>query len=292
MILPTTVVILARNEQEQIADCIGSVRDLVDEILVIDMESSDATASIASELGARVISHPLIPNFDLARSTGIRAARNEWILILDADEMPTRPLMESLHELIKNDRCDVAFLPRANFALSGFSPREGNFPEWQLRFFKRPWIDVDGYLGKIHTTYRPLPDARILKVSGRYPEHCLLHYSNPTLEFLWEKVNRYTSEEARTRWDAGHRSGLGGLRRTCWKFARRWLFSGACFEGWHAFWLCWISGIYEAFVQAKLWEMSLHDGLIPTTAMARSRMRRLVQDAMQNVASSSSQASS
>lgn len=273
--MPVSALILARNEEEQIADCILAVRDRVDEVLVIDMESEDATASVATSLGARVLSHPRITNFDAARTPGIRAARNEWILVIDADEHPTPALLETLREMVAKDSIDAAYLPRANLAFSGFSPREANFPEMHLRFFRRSSIDLDGYSGRIHSVYRLLPGARATEVQGSFPDHCLLHYTNPTIEFLWEKVNRYTSEEARDRYAAGQRIGIVCLWRSARKFIRRWLFSGSFREGWHGFWLCWVSGVYEALVHAKLWEMSLHQGRIPDTRTARARMRSL-----------------
>lgn len=276
---PVSVVLLARDEEVLLAGCIASVGGWAAEVVVVDMESRDRTAAIAAELGAKVVPHEIIGNFDLARTAGIRAARCEWILIVDADEVPTPALLGTLGDIVREDRADVVFLPRANLSLSGFAPHEGGFPEMQMRMFRRSQVDVDGYTGKIHTVYRPLSGARILEVKGRFPHHCLLHYTNPALEPLWDKINRYTSEEARTRYpEAGFRMRPWHLWRPVKQFFRRYVKGGAWMDGWRGFWLCWINAVYNGLIVAKMWEMSLHGGKIPDAGMARALMREIVKE--------------
>jgi glycosyltransferase involved in cell wall biosynthesis len=277
---PVSVVVLARNEETLIGECLSSVAGWADELVVVDMGSTDATASIAREMGAVVLSHPVIGNFDLARTPGIMAARNDWILVLDADEAPTVDLLETLAGIVADDGADLLKLPRANLCLSGFARHAERFPETTLRMFKRSKVDVEGYTGRIHTFYHPVEGARIHRVPGSYPRHCLLHFTNPSLGAVWAKTDLYTSEEAMSRGAGIPKSvrpwHLWGPVRV---FFRRLVWSGAWRDGWRGFWLSWLSASYEMLVLAKQWEMSLHDGRIPDAAMARSRMRRLVREA-------------
>ena len=77
---------IVRNEGPRIATCLASVRGLADEIVVVDTGSSDGTASLARDLGARVVDFPWCDDFSAARNAGLSAATARWILVLDADE--------------------------------------------------------------------------------------------------------------------------------------------------------------------------------------------------------------
>lgn len=78
--------IIAKNEESNIARCIGSCEHIVDEIIVVDTGSTDNTVKIAKSLGAKVIIDPWDNNFSKARNRAVDEATSEWILYLDCDE--------------------------------------------------------------------------------------------------------------------------------------------------------------------------------------------------------------
>lgn len=77
---------IVKDEERHLAACLESVRDVVDEIVVVDTGSTDATISIAERHGARVLHHPWTGDFSAARNASLAAATCDWILVLDADE--------------------------------------------------------------------------------------------------------------------------------------------------------------------------------------------------------------
>lgn len=77
---------IVKNEQHNLARCLNSIRDYVDEIVIVDTGSTDSTVEIAKGFGARVIEEPWRDNFSRARNTGLEHAGGDWILFLDADE--------------------------------------------------------------------------------------------------------------------------------------------------------------------------------------------------------------
>ena len=77
-----SVLILARNEEHQILDCINSVKSFADEIIVIDDFSTDRTAEISNELGARVIKHALDGNWGAQQTFAIEQAKFDWIFFM------------------------------------------------------------------------------------------------------------------------------------------------------------------------------------------------------------------
>lgn len=78
--------LIAKNEQTLLPDCLASVRDVVDEVVLVDTGSTDQTVEIAERFGARVFHFPWADDFSAARNHSLEQASGDWILILDADE--------------------------------------------------------------------------------------------------------------------------------------------------------------------------------------------------------------
>jgi GT2 family glycosyltransferase/glycosyltransferase involved in cell wall biosynthesis/ankyrin repeat protein/predicted Zn-dependent protease len=77
---------IARNEADKLAACLRSVADLVDEMVVVDTGSADATREVASRCGARVVDFAWVDDFAAARNESVRRATGDWVFWLDADE--------------------------------------------------------------------------------------------------------------------------------------------------------------------------------------------------------------
>ena len=80
-----TVIILAKNEEQHMKDCIASAQ-FADEVLLIDDGSTDKTVEIAESMGARVVHHAMNGDWSQQRRFAVEEARSEWIFFLDADE--------------------------------------------------------------------------------------------------------------------------------------------------------------------------------------------------------------
>ena len=88
-----SAVIIARNEQTHIASTIENVRQLANEVVVVDDFSMDATPDIAEGMGAVVLQRKLDDNWAQQRNFGLDSVSNEWTLTLDADERLDDPLV-------------------------------------------------------------------------------------------------------------------------------------------------------------------------------------------------------
>ena len=100
--------LIARNEAAFIADCLASVRPVVDDIVVVDTGSTDDTPAIAASYGARVFHFPWRDNFAEARNAGLDLCRTDWILYIDADERLAPVSRDAVHALLA-DAPEVAF---------------------------------------------------------------------------------------------------------------------------------------------------------------------------------------
>ncbi len=81
-----TVSMIVKNEERFLPECLASVKDVADEIIVVDTGSTDRTIEIAKSFGARVIEIEWPNDFSVARNVGLDAVKTPWVLILDADE--------------------------------------------------------------------------------------------------------------------------------------------------------------------------------------------------------------
>ena len=108
---PISVVIITKNEAESIVSCIKVCRLISDDIIVVDNDSSDATAAIAFRNGCHVY-HETWGGYGANKNKGIDYAKHDWILSIDADEMPDEELIRTLREVrLDNNEAvyDIAF---------------------------------------------------------------------------------------------------------------------------------------------------------------------------------------
>src|SRR5690348_4565440 len=98
-----SVVLAVLNEEKNLPGCLDSVRDLADEIVIVDGGSDDKTVEIAKEYGAKVIQTTNPPIFHINKNKAIDAATSEWILQLDADERISPALKEEIKKVIEKE---------------------------------------------------------------------------------------------------------------------------------------------------------------------------------------------
>ena len=201
-----SVVINTRNEIGHIADCIASVRGFADEVIVCDMKSEDGTAEVARNLGARVIDHPICGFVEPARYAAISAAREDWVLVVDADERLTPELAARLREIARDGRhsaVSIAFLTQ----FAGYWLRHGPTGHLRVaRFFRRQtYFDCfqsdELQLHENFKSLRRLPDLLQLDLSTP-----MLHLAYPSLRGLIRKQILYAYEDAQKRWQNGETS--------------------------------------------------------------------------------------
>jgi glycosyltransferase involved in cell wall biosynthesis len=130
--LPVTCTIIAHDEEDRIERCIRSVRDLVDEVVLVDSGSADETVARAEALGARVIHHDW-PGYGPQKRFAEDVARNDWILNLDADEWLPEAARAEIAALLDGDT--LANKAGVRFRLPTVYPGDDRprvFPDYHL----------------------------------------------------------------------------------------------------------------------------------------------------------------
>lgn len=105
---------IVKNEERFLARCLASVKDYVDEIIVVDTGSTDKTAEIAKRYNAKVYYHKWQNHFSRARNLSLRYATCDWVLVMDADEEIEKKDVLKLKEVIKANDKDVLYVPVIN----------------------------------------------------------------------------------------------------------------------------------------------------------------------------------
>lgn len=134
------------NEEDFLGRSLKNVSPYVDEIIIVDGGSADGTLQIAEKFGAKIIHAPWKEDFASQRNISLKHATKEWILVMDADEVYEKTLLESLQELPKNNLGIDAFaFPRKNYIDGKLTDA---YPDRQTRFFRNS--KKIKYKNKIH----------------------------------------------------------------------------------------------------------------------------------------------
>lgn len=238
-----TAIIIAKNEEARIAECLKSL-SWVGEIVVVDNGSTDRTVEIARQYNAIVLS-AVEKDFAGVRELGLSRAGGKWILYVDADETIPVKLREEILRVIRGEKDIVAYyLKRDTYFLGYHWP----YRDTVARLFRKKALK--GWHGRIHETPVFAGKSSVLS----YP---MTHRTHRTLEEMLEKTNSWSDIEAQLRLNAHHPPVVW------WRFLRVMFtgFARSYFDerGWRAGTVGWIEAIYQAYsmflTYAKLWEL-------------------------------------
>lgn len=246
-----SAVILARNEEHNIRHCLGTL-GWCDEIVLVDMESDDRTVEIAREYTDRIFSHPKVPAFDIAKKYAVEQATGDWILLIDADEMIQRPLAEELRRLAGQDETGIIEIPFKHFLLGDWVRHSGWGDSPLPRFFRNGAMII---IETIHGYMHKAPNMRTLRLPTR-EEFCIMHFNYRDSSHFVEKLNRYTSVEARHLFDRGEiYSFTSMLKSSLREFHGRYIKGKGYRDGIRGLSLSLLMVFYRVLTYIKLWEM-------------------------------------
>lgn len=213
-----SVALATLNEEKNLYDCLLNVKNIADEIVVVDENSSDKTIEIAGKFGAKIILTEHKPIFHLSKQKALDECRGEWILQLDADERVSKALAEEILTIISlvpdeleeyqnnlpNSRLFLKhqellekrdgqigtkegeykgfFIPRLNYFLGKYLKHGGVYPDGVIRLFKNGFA------------YFPAKDVHeqiIVKGRVGWLQNNLIHMADPTFKRYLERNNRY-----------------------------------------------------------------------------------------------------
>src|SRR5258708_15156190 len=143
-----SAIIITKNEEKMVGDCLKSLK-FVDEILVIDTGNTDKTNTIAKKGGAKVVKYEGDGKFADWRNKGLKEAKCDWILYIDADERITSLLRNEIQNITQEKNTKSAYaIPRKNFIFGKEFKHSGQYPDYQKILFKKS--ELVCWIGEVH----------------------------------------------------------------------------------------------------------------------------------------------
>ena len=189
-----SVIIITGNEQENIAECLESIK-WADEIIVVDSESTDDTVSIVKKFTDKIFIKKW-EGFSKQKKYALSLASNDWVLSIDSDERVTEGLAD---EILRKDldNFNGYFIRRQNYFLGKLITTCGWEKDYQLRLFRKTDVMV---------TDKSVHEGFIVNGKSGTLDNMLIHYPNKTIDQAITKANKYSTllAEAKTKEGVKH----------------------------------------------------------------------------------------
>lgn len=275
--VPVSILIPVKNEAANLPRALASVA-WADEIWVVDSQSADDSSRICEAAGAKVVQFQFNGTWPKKKNWALENLpfRNEWVFILDADEV-LPPGAEGEFAAICSNKAEphAGYWINRRFMFMGKWLRHSYYPNWNLRLFKHA-----------QGRYEKLTDSNTASGDNEVHEHIIVqgttgrlrsemdHYAFPSVEVFVEKHNRYSNWEARVALDrflAGGKAGLqsreAGLRRRLKRLSQRlpfrpflrffyiFILQHGFLDGWEGYYFARLHAFYEFLSVAKTHEL-------------------------------------
>jgi glycosyltransferase involved in cell wall biosynthesis len=193
-----SVVIITFNEEKNIARCINSVKEIADEIIVVDSFSTDTTCKIAEELGAKIIPHKFDGHIQ-QKNYAKNLAENDFVLSLDADELLDNQLINSILQIKNNGPSDGYTMNRLTNYCGKWIRHSGWYPDTKLRL----WNHKKGNWGGVnpHDEFFLEKNSSIQHLNGN-----ILHYSYYTIADHDKQIEYFTNIASLAALEKGKKS--------------------------------------------------------------------------------------
>lgn len=255
-----SVVMHTLNEEKNIRNCLETVK-WADEIILVDMYSDDRTVDIASEYTDKIFFFERLGYADPARKFSLGKTSNEWVLSIDADELVPKKLKDSLSRIMEENLADVVYIPHNNYFFGSLMEGTGwgALQDKHARFYKKGFLN---YTDKVHAFIKIDEKARIMEINN--PEEGFIHFNYIDAEHFIDKLNRYTTIEAKNLFDEGEDvTSFQLMRRVLGEFKWRYVDLKGYKEGFRGFSLSLMMSMYKLSTYVKLKIMKRYNSQNP-----------------------------
>lgn len=178
-----SVVLATFNEEKNIASCLDSVKDIADEIVVVDGTSKDKTVEIAKKYNAKIKITSNKQNFHINKQMAIDLATKDWIFQIDADEKLDEDLKKEIENILNSQNSFNGYwLPRKNWFLGKFLMKGGQYPDYTLRLYRK---------GKGKLPQKDVHEQAEVIGNVGYLNNALIHYPYRNFSHYLSKWNNY-----------------------------------------------------------------------------------------------------
>lgn len=232
--MPLSVALITLNEEQNIRACLETV-SWADEIVVVDGESSDATACIAEEMGARVIISKF-ENFAAQKNIAIRACKHDWIFMIDADERMKEESVAEIRSIVEANQKDAIYsIGRETYFFGKLLRYSGNQYDAPIRLIPRNEAEMK----------KPVHEEVSSKLPVKKLQHKLIHYSTRDPKHYQQKLDCYLPFELeQLREKNKSKNVLDMVIRPIGRFFQIYIRQAGILDGWPGFQFSVFSSYY------------------------------------------------
>jgi glycosyltransferase involved in cell wall biosynthesis len=243
---PVSLIVITRDEEAVIGQCLASARPFCRELVVVDSGSTDRTVEIARSMGARVIMHEFT-NYVRQKQIALDHASCEWVLLLDADEQATYDLRREIEHTICSPQAAEGYrIPRLLYHLRRYDTR-ALYRDRPVRLFRRN----RGYIGGIDPHDKVVVNGRIEHL--RAP---ILHFSYRDIAAHINTMNRFSTRAA-AQLRPSPFTVVRMVTHPLWYFFNFYVLRGGFLEGVPGFYAATTAAFYAFLKYAKVYERQL-----------------------------------
>jgi (heptosyl)LPS beta-1,4-glucosyltransferase len=243
-----SAIVNIRNEAQYLEDCLKSLK-WVDEIIVVDMESTDDGAEIAQRYTHHVYTHKALNYVEPARNYGLSKATGDWIIIVDPDERVKSTLAEKLLAIAEDSQVDFVRIPRQNIIFGQWMSHTRWWPDYNIRFFRRGRVEWQDEIHSVPITYGTGINLDITE------DLSLTHIHYATIEEYLTRSIRYSKVQAQELIDSGYKFDHRDLLlKPFQEFISRFFAGEGYKDGWHGFVLSLLQAFSALFVYSLVWQ--------------------------------------
>lgn len=248
-----SAVVNTRNEERNIEDCLKTLQ-FADEIIVVDMESTDATKKIARNFTDKVFDHEMVGYVEPARNFAINKAVGDWVLIVDADERIPKTLAKKLIEITEEDKVDFVRIPRKNLIFGQWTQHSRWWPDYNIRFFKKGSVE---WQNEIHS----IPITTGVGINLDAEESLAIeHHHYNTIDEYFERALRYSTQQAKEMVSSGYKFDVKDLlSKPIGEFISRFFAGEGYKDGLHGLVLAFLQMFSVMLVYLKIWQTEGHE---------------------------------
>lgn len=216
-----SIVILTFNSEKYLNEVLTSV-SFADEVIIVDSGSSDNTLKIAQNFTNSKVFHKEWLGFSKQKQFGVNLTKNDWVFVLDSDEVFTPLLQNEIYEILKNPKFMAYKVPRLNNFFGKFIKTMGLYPDYSIRFFNKNFAHFND--AKIHESV--VLNDKSTKF-GKLKNHFIHYAYENSTEFL-QKQLRYANLGKKP-------NRLKAIFSPLWTFFKMYILRGGFMEGFDGF---------------------------------------------------------
>jgi glycosyltransferase involved in cell wall biosynthesis len=247
-----SAVLVTYNEADKAKGCLASLKGFVDEIVIIDLGSTDDIQELSRQYQARLISHKRVPYVELVRNYSISQTTGDWVLVLDPDERMTKELCDYLYKVAKGDDFDAVNVPFKNIFWGHWIAHTNFWPDKHIRFFRKGYLTWEE---KIHSY--PKVNGRLLEMPLD-EKLAVNHLGYVSRSQFFSKQFRYAKAEAENLLSQGR--GFSVIK-LIWmplrEFLARYVKHQGFKDGVDGIFLVFSLMLYQVMVQLNVLKLSL-----------------------------------